>query len=96
MIGTTQPMRMFELVKKGYEENGFLDRILFVMPISQKIPRWQLSDDAPNSNKPSSFYRWEEILNKILSLEYDVNPETELPVSHLLTMDGEASFFVLG
>ena len=90
MIGTTQPMRMFELFKKGYEENGFLDRILFVMPISQKIPRWQLSDDAPNSNKPSSFYRWEEILNKILSLEYDVNPETELPISHLLTMDGEA------
>ena len=90
MIGTTQPMRMFELFKKGYEENGFLDRILFVMPISQKIPRWQLSDDAPNGNKSSSFYRWEEILNKILSLEYDVKPETELPVSHLVTMDGEA------
>lgn len=91
IIGTTQPMRMFELFRKGYEENGLLDRILFVMPVSQKIPRWQLNDnDAPANTKSSSFYKWEEILNRIQSLEYDVNPETGQPVPHLITMDSEA------
>ncbi len=32
MIGTTQTKRMGELMKKGYEESGLLDRILFTLP----------------------------------------------------------------
>ena len=34
MVGTTQTRRVHELLKKGYEDNGLLDRILFVMPKS--------------------------------------------------------------
>ena len=36
MVGTTQTRRVHELLKKGYEDNGLLDRILFVMPKSKR------------------------------------------------------------
>ena len=37
MIGTTQTKRMGEFMKKGYEENGLLDRILFTLPKVQQL-----------------------------------------------------------
>ena len=33
IIGTAQTKRIHELLKKGFEENGLLDRILFVLPL---------------------------------------------------------------
>ena len=40
MVGTTQTRRVHELLKKGYEDNGLLDRILFVMPKSYLMSPW--------------------------------------------------------
>lgn len=45
IIGTTQTKRVHELLKKGFEENGLLDRILFVMPKSPKLSSWKNRDD---------------------------------------------------
>lgn len=36
MIGTTQPMRMFELFKKGYEENGFWTEFFLSCPYHRR------------------------------------------------------------
>lgn len=38
MIGTTQPMRMFELFKKGYEENGFWTEFFLSCPYHKRYP----------------------------------------------------------
>ena len=46
IIGTTQTKRVHELLTKGFEENGLLDRILFVLPKSREVPKWTDWDDG--------------------------------------------------
>lgn len=41
IIGTAQTKRIHELLKRGFEENGLLDRILFVLPKSRKCQNGQ-------------------------------------------------------
>ncbi len=36
IVGTTQTKRVHELLTKGFEDNGLLDRFLFVLPKSWK------------------------------------------------------------
>lgn len=72
MIGTTQTKRIHELLKKGYEENGLLDRIVFVLPVSQKIPNWIALDErscAPGQISKAA-QQWQCVLNKIIALDY--------------------------
>ena len=63
IIGTTQTKRVHELLKKGFEENGLLDRILFVMPKSPKLSSWKNRDEDGERTSLAAV-RWGNILNE--------------------------------
>ncbi len=85
IIGTTQTKRVHELLTKGFEENGLLDRILFVLPKSREVSKWTDRDDGGEDRASLAAARWEQILFKVLALDYDTE---EAP--HVLSMDREA------
>lgn len=89
IIGTTQTRRVNELLKKGYEENGLLDRIMFVLPSSQKICRWTDEDGAVNRSSTATS-QWHIIIERLLSLDYDTDTHTGLPIPQLINFDSEA------
>lgn len=89
IIGTTQTRRIRELLKKGYEENGLLDRILFVLPRSQKIARWSIEDDELPREKTNGA-KWAAILDKVFALDYKTDEQSGEKTPHLLHFDCEA------
>lgn len=91
MVGTTQTRRVHELLKKGYEDNGLLDRILFVMPKSYLVPRWTESEEEDTGNNPASAWKtWETIMEKVFALDYDNDGDAEGNIPHLIGMEAEA------
>ena len=88
IVGTTQTKRVHELLSKGFEENGLLDRILFVLPKSREVPKWTDWDDGGEDRASMAAARWEQILGKVLALDYDTGEEERRP--HVLSMDKEA------
>ena len=89
MVGTTQTRRVHELLKKGYEDNGLLDRILFVMPKSYLVSRWAESEEEDTGSNPASAWKtWEAIMEKVFALDYEMNDEGNIP--HLIGMEAEA------
>ena len=92
IIGTAQTKRMHELLKKGFEENGLLDRILFVLPKSREVSKWTNRDDDGEKTSLAA-KRWEKILNKVLALDYNAETEgdgMEEQTAHVLSMNSEA------
>lgn len=87
IIGGTQTKRVHELLRKGFEENGLLDRILFVLPKSSRMSEWVNRDDD-GEKMSATATRWENILDKVLTLDYDTEAEERIP--HVLSMDREA------
>lgn len=96
MIGTTQTRRIHELLRKGYEENGLLDRILFVMPKSQLVSKWSEDDDDGAETIPalSAGKSWEAIMEKVFALDYDKEVGEDVP--HLIGMEAEAKRIFFG
>ena len=88
IAGTTQTKRVHELLTKGFEENGLLDRILFVLPKSREVSKWTDWDDGGEDRASLAAARWEQILGKVLALDYDTGEEER--ISHVLSMDREA------
>src|SRR5574344_1709335 len=70
MIGTTQTKLMPKIFQKGYEENGFLDRVLFVLPKSPKIAPWVMTDKDEINKSLLAATKWDKIINKVLSIEF--------------------------
>ncbi|MDE8722063.1 DUF3987 domain-containing protein, partial [Alistipes putredinis] len=65
------------------------DRILFVMPKSYLVARWTEREEEDTGSNPASAWRtWEAIMEKVFSLDYDVNDEGNIP--HLIDMEAEA------
>lgn len=92
IIGTAQTKRIHELLKKGFEENGLLDRILFVLPKSREVSKWTNRDDDGEKTSLAA-KRWEKILDKVLALDYDTETEgdgMEEHAAHVLSMNSEA------
>ncbi|MBS6394877.1 MAG: DUF3987 domain-containing protein [Bacteroides sp.] len=87
IIGSTQTKRVHELLRKGFEENGLLDRILFVLPKSPEISQW-INRDDDGEKMSAAATCWERILDKVLALDYDTEAEERIP--HVLSMDKEA------
>lgn len=87
IIGTTQTKRIHELLKKGFEENGLLDRILFVLPKSPKLSPWINQEDDVKSASLAATH-WEYILDKVLALDYDAVAEER--TAKVLPMNREA------
>ena len=69
-------------------ENGLLDRILFVLPKSRIVSGWSDRDDDDGRAASRAAARWEQILGKVLALDYDIGEEERTP--HVLSMDREA------
>ena len=93
IVGTTQTKRVHELLKKGFEENGLLDRILFVFPKSGELSKWTNQGDDDGEYTSLAAKRWEKIVDKVLALDYDTESEgdgTEERTAHVLSMDKEA------
>lgn len=89
MVGKTQTRRVHELFKKGYEDNGLLDRILFVMPKSYLVARLTESEEEDTGSNPASTWRtWETIMEKVFAFDYEVNDEGNIP--QLIGMEAEA------
>ena len=88
IVGTTQTKRVHELLTKGFEDNGLLDRILFVLPKSREVSKWTDWDDGGEDMASMAAARWEQILDKVLALDYDTGEEERMP--HVLSMDREA------
>ena len=88
IVGTTQTKRVHELLTKGFEDNGLLDRFLFVLPKSWKMSKWTDWDDGGVDRAALPAARWEQILSKVLAPDYDIGEEERMP--HVLSMDREA------
>ena len=97
MVGTTQIRRVHELLKKGYEDNGLLDRILFVMPKSYLMSPWTESEeDDTGSNSASAWKIWEAIMEKVFALDYDNDGDADGNIPHLIGMEAEAKRIFFG
>lgn len=91
MIGTTQTKRIRELFKKGYEENGLLDRILFVSPKNQEVALWSaVETDANHIRSAKAFESWQNIIGKVLKLDYNIGADGKELIPHLIEMEPEA------
>jgi hypothetical protein len=84
VAGTIQNGVLNELAKESRTQNGFIDRILFVIPDNVTKPYW--SDTDIN---PVIIQNWQSIVSKILGLpiKYD---ETLNPVPEILLFTPEA------
>lgn len=97
LVGTTQTRRVHELLKKGYEDNGLLDRILFVMPKSYLVSRWAESEEEDTGSNPTSAWKtWEAIMEKVFALDYDNDGDAEGNIPHLIGMEAEAKKIFFG
>ena len=86
IIGTIQTKLVSQLINKGYGDNGLLDRMLFVYPVTQKITLWATSDNV-QKHDPSK--QWNSIIDKVFSLEIVKDGDTILP--KVLEMDKDAN-----
>lgn len=77
VAGTIQNGVLNELAKGSRTQNGFIDRILFVIPDNIQKPYW--SDSEIN---PAVIQNWQRIVSNILglSIQYDetLNPKPEI------------------
>lgn len=91
MIGTTQTKRMSELMKKGYEENGLLDRILFTLPKVQQLTPWKEGEVEDMHHRSAiAVEAWQGIIDKVLTLDYDTISDTNERKFHLIDMEPQA------
>ncbi len=91
MIGTTQTKRMGELMKKGYEENGLLDRILFTLPKVQQLTLWTEGEDEDiHRRSATAIETWQGIIDKVLDLNDDTISGTNERKFHLIDMEPQA------
>lgn len=88
IIGTTQTIRMKELISKGFLDNGLLDRFQFAFPENQKanyvkdLEEWQRKAIADASQK------WHDIIMRLQALV--ISDSDGNIVSNYLTLTGEA------
>ena len=84
VIGTIQKKILSELAKGERSNNGFIDRILFVMPNLQQKARWsdrELPDDIERD--------WQTIIRNLIDMECPLNEQQEIE-PHILPFTDEA------
>lgn len=84
VCGTIQNQIINELAKDNRTSNGFLDRILFVMPDNIEKQYWNDLDLSPNISEG-----WEIILSSLINLPLEVD-EYGNPKSRLLRLSEDA------
>jgi hypothetical protein len=81
--GTIQPAVLFKLAAENRNENGFIDRILFVAPEIKKEP-WRDSNEDGIASMV-----WSEIMLKLLSLTPALDSKGD-PIPQTVSFDPEA------
>ena len=77
---------MGELAKGERSSNGFIDRILFVMPNLQQKPRWN------DKELPADIEQeWHAIIDKFIQLECNYNEQGEVE-PYILHFDEDTVF----
>ena len=84
VIGTIQKKILNELAKGERSSNGFIDRILFVMPNLQQKARWNDKELPENIEQ-----EWNTIIEKLIQQECSLNEFGEIE-PHVLTFTEEA------
>jgi hypothetical protein len=84
VIGTMTPGTLYELARHNRDKNGFIDRILFVMPNGIKKEYWSRTDINPETERC-----WYDLINKLLSLPVQIDDEFN-PVPKVLQFTEEA------
>jgi len=84
VCGTLQNGILNELAKESRTQNGFIDRILFVIPDNIQKPYWSETDISPTISK-----NWESVISKLINLTADVD-ETMGPIPNVLKFTPEA------
>ena len=59
-----------------------------MLPKSREVSKWTDWDDGGEDRASMAAARWEQILGKVLALDYDTGEEERMP--HVLSMDREA------
>ena len=88
IAGTTQTKRVHELLTKGFEENGLLDRILFVLPKSREV-----SNGPTGMMAGRTGHLWQRHAGSRYLARYSLwtmTRERKKRISHVLSMDREA------
>ena len=89
VIGTIQKKILSELAKGERSSNGFIDRILFVMPNLQQKARWNDKELPENIEQ-----EWNGIIGKLIQQEYALNEHGEIePHILLFTEDAKKQLY---
>ena len=89
VIGTIQKKILSELAKGERSSNGFIDRILFVMPNLQQKARWNDKELPENIEQ-----EWNGIIGKLIQEEYALNEFGEIePQILLFTEDAKRRLY---
>ena len=89
VIGTIQKKILNELAKGERSSNGFIDRILFVMPNLQQKARWNDTELPENIEQD-----WNTIIDKLIQQEYALNEFGEIePQILLFTEDAKRRLY---
>ena len=84
VIGTIQKKILSELAKGERSSNGFIDRILFVMPNLQQKARWSDRELPDNIERD-----WQTIIQHLIDMECQINEQQEIE-PHVLSFTEEA------
>ena len=84
VCGTIQNGILNELAKESRTQNGFIDRILFVIPDNIQKPYWSETDLSPVVSE-----NWQSIVSNLLNLSI-TNDETLNPSPEILKFTPEA------
>lgn len=69
IVGGTQPSKLPELVKAGYDRNGLMDRYIFIDGSGIEVPHW--SEEQPGPTGASEV--WASVIEKLMALPLDVD-----------------------
>lgn len=84
VVGTIQKKILGELSKGERSSNGFIDRILFVMPNLQQKARWSKSELPEDTER-----RWEHLISRLIALPCTQDEEGEI-IPTVLPFEAEA------
>lgn len=84
VVGTIQKKILGELSKGERSSNGFIDRILFVMPNLQQKARWSKTELPEDTER-----RWEYLISRLIALPCTQDEEGEI-IPTVLPFEAEA------
>ena len=91
MIGGIQTNLVHELFSEEFTSNGFTDRLVFIAPAIQEIPRWTMTEEQQNNSSCAS--KWHEIIRKIMDIKCEYADGGEVIVPKVLEMADDARRF---